>query len=148
MRVYLIILFVVFNFLESSAQGNITSVQEKLPFKMQRENVFVDVPDSLMRKDQSGFSVVYVVLDDKGSLNDFGIQKLVLKEKSGAVILDYFNKGLMASDSSDYPLEVSKFYNLLKQYCNGLEFIRDESVEVNEVNRFSFITRFNYGGDR
>ena len=125
---------------QNSSDNN--SYMEPMPFTIERENVRVNLPESLGENNVNGFSVVSLELDKSGSILNVSLTKLIVKDKRGSVKTNYLNEGKKVESVDEYPQDVRKYASFFKDYAKTLEIIRNQAVKPADTNDLSILIRF------
>jgi len=92
---------------------------EEMPFMIERENVYSEIPDSL-GKNISGLAGLRLYVSDKGIIKNFELVKLSL-EKDGTSFIEYQRKNFGSFTRESYPADIQKYYLFLADYVNILK---------------------------
>jgi hypothetical protein len=92
---------------------------EKMPFMIERENVYSEIPDSL-GKNLLGLAGLRLYVSDKGIIKNFELVKLSL-EKNGTSFIEYQRKNFGSFNIESYPADIQKYYPFLADNVNMLK---------------------------
>lgn len=152
---YIVLLTFCFIFIKCNSQTDdmkgelnepINILSPATPFNLKRDNIFSSLPDSLGGSKVDGFAILTVYIDSSSILRGFEIVKLKIKQKcEGDIILNFVNEKTEQKPflKEDYPKEVGKYYNVIKDYIDKLSFERNYKEPLNPLNKLTFMVRFN-----
>ena len=112
---------------------------EKPPFNIIRPSN--KLPDSLGGNSCNGYVLLYVNINEKGEILDYRIVSLKLKNNKNEYLINYLETDKMKNN--DYPPEVRRYTNWVSEYLHKMVIEPKLNVEIEKINRLSFIIQFN-----
>ena len=121
----------------------IDALSPSLPFNIERENVYIDIPDSLGGEDVNGWAGLTIYVDSSKQNIGFRIKKLVINNRNGGNIVNFIdNHNMIDQKKSDLPEVIQEYHELFSQYANSVNLKRNIDVKPLKINEISFIVRF------
>jgi hypothetical protein len=127
---------------ELTDTANHTFLPSPVPYTFERNNMYVSLPDSLGGKHIKGFAVMEAIINDKGTVQDCNIMKLIVERKTGKQEINYFFGKNDVYNKTSYPKEVERYRPFLLHYLQNLKIVMDPHVKPDEINKFTLMVRF------
>jgi len=112
---------------------------EKMPFSIERDSVYLRIPDSL-GVNQKGFAVLGFLINDKSKIENIKILRLHIKEND-IVLIDYTQDLQNTEYDTNNKMKIQRYYQLLEDYTKTLKIIKT-SENVPKLTRMNLIVRF------
>jgi len=119
-------------------------ISPAIPFILERESIFAEMPDSLGGNRTDGVAVLSVYIDSVEQIRGFKILKLKIDQKKTGNILSFTNNEMKKESTmkKDYPIDVQKYYDFIKKYIQSISFKRDRNVPLEKSNELTFMVKF------
>lgn len=106
-----------------------------VPFKINNYNECIEI------EELTGRVLFYLFVSDEGRLEAFNIYQLNLSSHVGNTVALYSNYSDNPISVKDYPDNIIRYYWEFENYLSSLEFVKQEQVRVDKINKFYLISK-------
>jgi len=127
---------------KSTDSGVLIDPVEVMPFIIERESQYVQLPDSLGGNTITGLAFIGLYINEAAKVQRFNIIRLYLK-KEEIEIIDYLNtKPEYQIREDDYPDAVKRYYKFIAEYIASLKIVPAPNVKPKKVTIINLPLRF------
>lgn len=115
---------------------------EEMPFIIERESQYVQLPDSLGGNTITGLAFLGLFINQEAKVKQFTIIRLNLT-KGENIVVDYLNtKSECPLRENDYPVGVKRYYKFFTEYIANLKIAPMPNAKPKEVTIINLPLRF------
>lgn len=125
-----------------SDTGLLVDPVEVMPFIIERENQYIQLPDSLGGNILSGLAFLTLYIGEDAKVQKFTIIRLDLRQGEKEIV-DYLNtKSGSSIKENDYPDEIKKYYKFFVGYIESLKIVPVPDSKPRELTLMNLLIRF------
>jgi hypothetical protein len=111
---------------------------EEAPYYLVKHDSIIILPDTIERRNISGFAIIQLVINKRGEIKKNQIMKLVVKEVDKTIL----NYSTNDEGNDGYPIEIQKYYPSFLNYLSEIQIKRNLRGISKDQNFISFMLRF------